>query len=188
MWLLRPLPLLVLVVTACLVVAGVVTWQHDDGDDPTAWPSPVVPVQGADREVVRALAVLSRWDEQRAAAYSSGDVAALRRLYVRGTAAGRNDVRMLRGYVSRGLEVRDLELQRSQVAVLTSTDLRLRVELRERLAGATIVAAGTEVSLPRDRPERRVVTLVRSRTRWRVTSVSPVTAERLSAEPRRAGR
>jgi hypothetical protein len=175
MWLLRPLPLLSAAVTLCLAVAGGVTLVG--GVAPLTRPA-TAPATGAapDAAALRAVDVLESWDRSRAAAYSSGDVAALRRLYVRGAAAGREDIRVLREYVERGLAVRDLELQRSAVEVLDSTEQRLRVEVVERLGGATVEAAGTEVALPRDRPERRVVTLVRDERRWQVASVVRVAA------------
>lgn len=192
MWLLRPLPLLVVAVSLCLAVAGGVTLLG--GPDPVTRPSrsPVtfaptplaaapavvpdvvpdaVPDAAPGPAVGRALAVLAAWDRSRAAAYSSGDVAALRRLYVRGAPAGRIDVRVLQEYVERGLVVRDLELQRSEVDVLVSTGRRLRIAVLERLARATVVAADTEVVLPGDRPERRIVTLVRAKQRWQVAAV-----------------
>jgi hypothetical protein len=184
MWLLRPLPLLVVAVCLCLAVAGGVTLVGGGGPltrpatSPATAPVPpdaspvTAPVR--DRAAVRAIDVLEEWDRRRAAAYSSGDVVALRRLYVRGASTGRNDVRVLREYLERGLVVRDLELQRSEVEVLASSDGRLRVELLERLAGATVVAADGEVALPVDRPERRVVTLVRGERRWQVAAVEPV--------------
>ena len=184
MWLLRPLPLLVVAVCLCLAVAGGVT-LIGGGDPrprpatrPATVPAPVdaAPVTASvrDRAAVRAIDVLEEWDRSRAAAYSSGDVAALRRLYVRGAPARRNDVRVLRAYVERGLVVRDLELQRSAIEVLAASEKRLRVELLERLAAATVVAADGEVGLPVDRLERRVVTLVRGQRRWQVAAVVPV--------------
>jgi hypothetical protein len=192
MWLLRPLPLLAAAVALCLAVAGGVTLLGDTGpvtrpatqpatqpvNQPVTQPAtqPASPRAPMDREVLRALDVLASWDRWRAAAYSSGDVAALRRLYVRGSTVGRDDVRMLRAYVDRGLAVRGLELQRSDVDVLSSTHRRLRVELLERLAEGTVVAADRQVALPRDRPERRVVTLVRGEQRWQVASVVRVGA------------
>ncbi|WP_395691251.1 hypothetical protein [Nocardioides sp.] len=44
--------------------------------------------------------VLDAWDEQRAAAWSAGDVAGLRSLYTPGSAAGRADVTRRRGWCS----------------------------------------------------------------------------------------
>jgi hypothetical protein len=192
MWLLRPLPLLAAAVALCLAVAGGVTLLGDTGpvSQPATQPATQPMSQSAtraatlrapvDRALLRAVDVLGSWDRSRAAAYSSGDVAALRRLYVRGAPAGRNDVRVLREYVARGLVVRDLALQRSEVEVLAASDGRLRVELVERLAGAAVVATDGEVALPADRPERRVVTLVRGERRWQVAAV--VAVRRPSAE------
>lgn len=199
MWLLRPLPLLVVGVCLCLAVAGGVTLLGGGGPltRPATSPATVAPAElgrapvtaaspALDRSAARAVDVLEEWDRSRAAAYSSGDVAALRRLYVPGAAAGRYDVRVLREYAGRGLVVRDLVLQRSEVEVLSSSGRRLRVELLERLASATVVAADAEVSLPTDRPERRVVTLVRDGRQWRVATV--VGAGRVTAGRPGSGR
>jgi hypothetical protein len=186
MWLLRPLPLLAVAVCLCLAVAGGVTLLGGGGQltRPATSPATGVPAvldpspvtaPARSRRAVHAVGVLEEWDRSRAAAYSSGDVAALRRLYARGATVGRNDVRVLRDYVERGLVVRDLALQRSEVDVLASSDRRLRVALLERLAAATVVAADGEASLPADRLERRVVTLVRRGQRWQVAAVAPVT-------------
>jgi hypothetical protein len=195
MWLLRPLPMLVVSVCLCLAVAGGITLLGDGGGPltrpatrpatapatgaatlaPAALdPSPVT-ARTPDRPPVRAVEVLEKWDRARAAAYSSGDVPALRRLYVAGAPPGRHDVRMLREYVERGLVVRDLVLQRSEVEVLSSAGRRLRVAVTERLAAATVVAADGEVALPADRLERRVVTLLRRGERWQVAAVVAVT-------------
>jgi hypothetical protein len=177
MWLLRPLPLLAVVVVACLGVAGVVTaMTGDTGDDPsgrtTLSPAPT----RADDPAARALDVLAAWDRSRAAAYSAGDVAALHALYVPGAPAGRRDVAVLRRYAARGLEVRGLGLQRSAAEVVVATDRRLAVEVVERLAAGRVVSGGAEVALPADRPERRVVRLVRGARGWQVAAVEPVAA------------
>ncbi len=204
MWLLRPLPLLLLVVAGCLGAAGLLGCLREDRPSAPAGAAVPVPARepapvskpAPDRVTGRASAVLAAWDRSRAAAYATGDLATLRGLYVPEATAGRRDVRVLRAYVERGLVVRDLELQRSEVGVLVATDRRLVVELRERLAGATAVAARAEareatgVSLPRSRARQRVVTLVRSGpgsgSGWQVASV--VAVDRSTATRPRSGR
>jgi hypothetical protein len=121
-----------------------------------------------------AVAVLRGWDERRAAAYSRGDVAALRELYAEGSRAGKRDVRLLRAYVGRGLVVEGLHQQLLAVQLLDEAPHRLRVRVRDRLAEATVVSPAGRVRLPRDRPSTRDVVLVRQDTDWLVWSVDQV--------------
>jgi hypothetical protein len=123
--------------------------------------------------VAEALAVLRRWDERRAAAYGSGDVRALRRLYVPGSQAGAADVRLLRSYAERGLAVRGMATQLLAVEPLRLRDRRLVLRVHDRLVGATATGRATQVTLPEDRPSTRVVTLERRATGWRVSAVRP---------------
>ena len=71
-------------------------------------------------ELVDALEVLHEWDVRRARAWARADLDALRALYVRGSGAGRADVRLLRAYRARGLVVRRLVTQVFAVRVLRS--------------------------------------------------------------------
>ena len=71
-------------------------------------------------DLVDALEVLHAWDTRRARAWAEADADALRALYVRGSAAGRADVRLLRAYAARGLVVRRLVTQVFAVRVLRS--------------------------------------------------------------------
>jgi hypothetical protein len=118
-----------------------------------------------------ALGVLRAWDRDRAAAYSSGDVAALRRLYVPGSEAGQRDVAILRSYAARGLVVRGLRMQRLRADVLDRRRDRLRLRVLERVAGGTVVSGTSRTALPTDRAGRRTVVLVRGAGGWRVASV-----------------
>jgi hypothetical protein len=172
MWPLRPLPLLAVVVALCLGVAAAVS--RYGGADPVPQTASRPHRPAVDDRPVRALDVLAAWDRSRAAAYSSGDVAALRRLYVPGAPAGRRDARVLREYVARGLSVEGLDLQRSEVDLVVATDRRVEVEVVERLAGGVVTAGDVEMALPADRPERREVTLVNGPHGWQVASVVPV--------------
>jgi hypothetical protein len=129
---------------------------------------------------LRASDVLRSWDDARSAAFASGDVAALRGLYVPGSAAGTADVRMLRAYLGRGLRVEGMRMQVLSLDVLSRDGGRLRLRVTDRLAdGAVAVGAGTgvrlpadAVPLPADAASTRVVELVRADDRsWRVASV-----------------
>lgn len=122
---------------------------------------------------LRASDVLRSWDDARSAAFASGDVAALRGLYVPGSAAGTADVRTLRAYLGRGLRVEGMRMQVLSLDVLSRDGGRLRLQVTDRLAdGAVAVGAGTGVALPADAASTRVVELVRADDgSWRVASV-----------------
>jgi hypothetical protein len=119
-----------------------------------------------------AQSVLHRWDAARAAAWASGDVAALRGLYTSGSAAGRADARLLRRYVDRGLRVRGLHTQVFSVRVLQRAPRRVVVRVVDRIVGGVAVGDGQCVPLPHDRADRRTVTLRRVGESWLVADVS----------------
>jgi len=118
-----------------------------------------------------AVLVLRSWDEQRAAAYASGSVRALRSLYVAGSPAGAADVQLLRGYLNRGLVVGGMRMQVLALDVLRATGSTLRVRVTDRLVGAEARGATGVLPLPRDSPSTRVVTLRAVEGRWLVDSV-----------------
>ncbi len=119
---------------------------------------------------LRAVRVLERWQDDRAAAYSSGDVAALRRLHVRGSIAGRRDVRVLRAYVARGV-VLELHTRTDALSVLVARPGRVVVRQRA-VVRATVQVAGRTRTLPGQAGWRRVE-LVRREGRWRLRSATP---------------
>jgi hypothetical protein len=126
--------------------------------------------------------VLRSWDTARAAAFADGDVAALRSLYVEGSAAGTSDVALLRDYLRRGLRVEGMHMQLLAVEVLREERRLLRLRVTDRLAGAVAVGEGIRVVLPHDAASTRVVELRRSPGgRWRVATVR-------GSVPRRDGR
>lgn len=121
-----------------------------------------------------ALAVLRRWDRRRAAAWSAGDVAALHRLYLPGSAAGERDASALRAWTGRGLRVRRLDVQVLAVRVVRRTRGTLVLRVTDRVVGATAVGGGRRVRLPEDAASTRVLRLVRRDGRWLVASVRDV--------------
>jgi hypothetical protein len=170
-----PRALLVVLVLAVLVTAGSVVVGLVGG---RSTPPEVAAAARAeqppadDRPVGdRALAVLHAWDVRRAAAWARGDLAALGRLYVPGSAAGRADVAMLRAWSARGLRVRPLRMQVLSARVLARSGDRLVLDVTDRLARAVAVGPTGQVALPRDEASRRVVVMQRSAGEWRVAEV-----------------
>jgi len=113
-------------------------------------------------------AVLARWDERRAAAWSSGDAGALAALYAPGSRSGAADVRLLRAYARRGLRVEGLATQVLGIRVVERSTRRLVLVVTDRVAGGTAVGGGASVALPADRASTRRVVLVRQQGRWMV--------------------
>ena len=154
-------------VVALGVVAGLAAvglLQTGIGHEPA--PAPMAaPARSA------ALDVLHGWDDARSRAWATGDVAALRRLYVAGSAAGRADVRLLRRYLARGLVVRDMGVQVFAVRVLRHQPDRIRLVVTDRLTGGVAVRDGRRTRLPQDRPTTRTIALRRVAGDWRVQSV-----------------
>lgn len=178
-----PVAVVVLVVglTSGLVAVGAVS------SDPRAAPAPAstpastpgpAPVPGAAvAEPPPALAVLRGWDQRRAEAWSDADPGALARLYVPGSSAGATDVALLRRYRARGYSVRGMRMQLLAVRVLVLRPRLLRVEVTDRLAGATAVGA-TEQVLPTDAATTRVLVLRRVGGQWLMARVLPGSAGR----------
>jgi hypothetical protein len=141
----------VVVVAVGLVVTGLArSAPGEKGSGPP--PSPRIGHTVSVTEAVASLAVLRDWDRARSAAWASGDVAALRRIYLRGSSAGRRDVAMLSRWVERGLRVRRLTMQVLSVDLRSRTQHRIVLDVTDRLAGAVAVpiGGGRRVPLPRD--------------------------------------
>jgi hypothetical protein len=99
-----------------------------------------VPAAAAPRaDLAGALEVLHSWDARRAEAWAATDVVALRSLYVRGSGAGRADVRLLRAYEARGFVVRRLVTQIFAVSVLHRDLAWLRLGVFVGVAGGVVV-------------------------------------------------
>ena len=115
-----------------------------------------------------ASAVLHGWDDRRAAAWASGDPAALRSLYAPGSPAGRADAAMLGKWHRRGLRVEGIRMQVLEVDVRRAEADRLVLVVTDRLVGAVAVGPGVRLPLPRDGFTTRRVVLVRTGGAWRV--------------------
>jgi hypothetical protein len=125
------------------------------------------PVPAASR--TEALAVLADWDRRRSAAWAAGDAAALGRLYLDGSDAGRADAAMLRRWAARGLRVTGLRMQVLEATVVSGEADRWEVDVTDRVVGGD---AGGQ-PLPRDGWSTRRIVLERTTGEWQVASVRP---------------
>jgi hypothetical protein len=106
---------------------------------------------------------LAGLDQVRERAFATGDPALLDDVYVAGSSARRSDARLIEAYRSRDGRVVGAELRVLSCRVVRADASRVRLEVVDRLAPATVRwGDGTTTDLPRDRPTRRSVTLVRS--------------------------
>lgn len=166
----------VLVAAVCAaVVVGVLALRGGGPrprfvDEPaTTAPEPLVRVASTPREVLR------RWDERRADAWSTGDLAALRALYVPRSLAGRHDVAMLGRWAARSLTVSRLETQVLRLTVLRNDDRHLVLRVTDRVAQATASGRGHAITLPVDAPTtRRIELRLSGAGLWRVAEVVDV--------------
>jgi hypothetical protein len=140
---------------------------------PVEAPAPVARTV-TDARVGPALAVLHGWDTRRLAAWRRSDPRDLRHLYVRGSAAGAADLRLLREYDDHGLVVSELRTQVFGVRVVRRERGLLRLRVFDRVAGGVLVRAGEQVPLRSSRPVTRELELRRVRGAWRLASSTPV--------------
>ncbi|GAA3810889.1 hypothetical protein [Nocardioides panacisoli] len=129
--------------------------------------------------VVAALAsltVLRDWDRDRAAAWRTGDTAALRALYTVGSEAGARDVAMLRRWCARGLRVRGMSMQVLDVRLRSRAPRRFVLVVTDRLADPVAVdRSGRTWPLPHDRASTRRLEFRRTAGRWRLGAVYDLT-------------
>ena len=123
-------------------------------------------------DLVDALEVLHAWDKRRERAWVDVDADALRSLYVRGSGAGRADVRLLNAYAARGLVVRRIVTQVFAVSVLRSDRSVIRLRVCDRVAGGELVQDGHAVPLRSSRPVTREIELRLVSGSWRVAGVN----------------
>lgn len=120
-----------------------------------------------DREL-RALRVLHGWDRARRGAWSQGDAARLARLYSVGSQTGGRDIRALARWGLRGMRVRGLRQQISQLHVVSDGPTRLVVLVTERTTGGEAVGRGASTRLPSSAWARLRIRLRRTHGTWRV--------------------
>jgi hypothetical protein len=173
----RLLPFL-LGLTACVVLATTVLVIVSQRSAPSASRSPASSSiaetdadTDADAHVTGPRRVLADWDARRAAAWSEGDVAALRKLYVAGSPTGRADARMLAAYVDRGLHVDGLATQVLALVVLDESADEVTVRVTDRVVGGVVTGEAGGTPLPRDRASTRTLTLRRLDGTWLMATV-----------------
>lgn len=175
----------VLVALACVVVTWAALRERpartagpDGPDGTTPVPAAAVVAPGARQvDVVRAvgsLAILRDWDRARSEAWATGDVRALLRLYVPGSAAGERDAAMLTRWTARGLRVRGMTMQVLAVELRRRTDRMLVLVVTDRLAGARAVGGPGAVALPRDEASTRRLVFRAIGGRWRLAAAQEV--------------
>lgn len=176
----------VVLVTAVAAAAAVVLVVGRPAPSGPTTPAPPVAViaPSAGRvgvlPAVSSLAILRDWDRARARAWERSDPAALRALYVPGSAAGRADVVMLRRWAERGVRVESMAMQVLAVELRRRTPDRLLLVVTDRLVVRRAVVVGSSgpgrgaVGVPRDEPDRRLLELRRAGRRWLLASVRGV--------------
>jgi len=122
-----------------------------------------------------ALAVLRRWDRQRAAAWAAGDRAALAALYTAGSHTGRRDVRDLERWHDRGLRVTGLHQQVAAASLRRRTPGRLVLVVTDRTVDGIAVGGPHRLALPTSAWLAHRITLQRVGGTWQVVEarVSP---------------
>ena len=113
--------------------------------------------------------MLREWDQRRAAAWASGDLAALRSLYVPRSTAGERDAARLSRWLDQGLRVRRLETQVLKVRVLAERRDAVRLAVTDRIARAE---TSSGLRLPGDAASTWRITMRRVGGEWKVAAVS----------------
>jgi len=126
------------------------------------------PVSAAAPETEGPVAVLREWDRRRAAAWGSGDLGALRSLYVPRSTAGERDAARLSQWLDQRLRVRRLETQVLRVRVLEERRDTVSMSVTDRIARA-VTTSGWR--LPEDAPSTWRITMRQFHGEWLVASV-----------------
>lgn len=112
---------------------------------------------------------LAELDGTREAAFAAADPARLDDVYVAGSPAHRTDAETIAAYARRGGRVVGAQLRVLSCHVVRVSDDRVRLEVVDQLAPATVVwQDDTSTALPRDLPTRRDITVVRTDEGWRI--------------------
>lgn len=121
----------------------------------------------------RALAVLRRWDVRRARAWSSGDPAALGRLYIPGSRTGAHDTADLRRWVGRGLRVTGIHQQVASVVLSRRSLHRMILVVNDRTVdGIAVCGDGRRTAVPASAWATHRIVLRQGGGAWRVVEVT----------------
>jgi hypothetical protein len=134
---------------------------------------------GRPSPAVQVLALLQGWDRRRAAAWASGEPAALGRLYVAGSRTGARDRHDLRRWAARGLRVTGLRQQIRSLRILVRTSRRVVVVVTDRTVGGVAVGAARSTAVPASGWETHRIILRAHGDQWRVAEA------RADAQPAR---
>ncbi|MCW2831158.1 MAG: hypothetical protein JWP31_1850 [Aeromicrobium sp.] len=122
---------------------------------------------------------IDRLDRVRAEAFAAADPGRLGDVYVDGSRLAATDESAILDYRARGGIVVGARLQLLQCHVRRATSTRAVVDVVDRLGPARVTwGDGTEARLPRDRPTRRTLTLVRTADGWRIAGAAEVSSRR----------
>jgi len=122
---------------------------------------------------------LTELDEVRAHAFATADTDLLDEVYTRGSDARRSDAVTIGAYAVRGGRVAGAELRVLSCAVVRESANEVTLDVVDQLAAARVEwGDGTATALPRDRPSRRWVTIVRESDGWRIAATHMVSPRR----------
>jgi hypothetical protein len=114
---------------------------------------------------------LAQLDQARERAFASADPALLDAVYAPGSRGRRADAHLIDAYERRGGRVVGAELRVLSCRTLRDERGRVRLEVVDQLGAARVEwDDGTSTRLPRDRPSRREIALVRTPQGWRIAS------------------
>ncbi|MCD9197492.1 hypothetical protein [Aeromicrobium wangtongii] len=117
---------------------------------------------------------LTALDRARAEAFAQADPSGLDDVYVAGSVAAAADAATIAAYAARGGRVVGAELRILTCRLVQVSGSRVRLEVVDRLGPARVRwQDGTTTDLPRDRPSRRRVTVVRTSEGWRIAGSGP---------------
>ena len=112
---------------------------------------------------------LGELDHVRGRAFASADPTLLDGVYTHGSRARRADADLIEAYARRGGRVVGAELRVLSCLTLHGERDRVRLEVVDQLDAARVEwDDGTSTRLPRDRPSRREIALVRTAQGWRI--------------------
>jgi hypothetical protein len=112
---------------------------------------------------------LAELDDVRQRAFATADRSLLDAVYVDRSPARRSDARLIDAYRRRGGRVVGAELRVLSCRVVRQGSAGVRLEVVDQLGPSRVVwGDGTSTDLPRDRPSRRQITLVRTSDGWRI--------------------